>query len=148
MNPYVQEALQWLGTPFHLNAAIRGVGCDCYGLVVGVWQAVHRVPVARPPELYAVNPQHIKTMNKNFLTHGDLFCERLSVNFPEPGDIQAFCTKGSIIHIGIIINDHSFIHADSRNNRGVVCARRDSRPWLGRGGAVFRYRQGEPTWHQ
>lgn len=30
------EARQWIGTPFHHQAALRGIGCDCIGFVAGV----------------------------------------------------------------------------------------------------------------
>lgn len=32
----VKQARTWLGTPFHHQARLKGVGCDCLGLVVGV----------------------------------------------------------------------------------------------------------------
>lgn len=36
----VAEARSWLGTPYQQQASLRGVGCDCLGLVRGVWRAV------------------------------------------------------------------------------------------------------------
>ncbi len=30
----------WLGTPYHDQASVRGVGCDCLGLARGVWREV------------------------------------------------------------------------------------------------------------
>ena len=35
------KALDWLGTPYRHQASTKGVGCDCLGLVRGVWRAVH-----------------------------------------------------------------------------------------------------------
>lgn len=32
----VTHARGWLGTPFHHQARLKGVGCDCLGLIVGV----------------------------------------------------------------------------------------------------------------
>lgn len=32
----ITQARTWLGTPFHHQARLKGVGCDCLGLVVGV----------------------------------------------------------------------------------------------------------------
>ena len=32
----VSEARRWIGTPFHHQARIKGKGCDCLGLIVGV----------------------------------------------------------------------------------------------------------------
>lgn len=32
----VTQARTWLGTPFHHQARLKGKGCDCLGLIVGV----------------------------------------------------------------------------------------------------------------
>jgi NlpC/P60 family putative phage cell wall peptidase len=37
----VAEALTWLGTPYRHQGSRKGVGCDCLGLVLGVWRAIH-----------------------------------------------------------------------------------------------------------
>jgi NlpC/P60 family putative phage cell wall peptidase len=36
----VVAARSWLGTPYHDQASLRGVGCDCLGLARGVWREV------------------------------------------------------------------------------------------------------------
>ena len=33
------EAMSWIGTPYQHQASMKGVGCDCLGLVRGVWRA-------------------------------------------------------------------------------------------------------------
>lgn len=35
----VAEARSWLGTPYRHQASLKGVGCDCLGLVRGIWRA-------------------------------------------------------------------------------------------------------------
>ncbi|MFK7793294.1 MAG: NlpC/P60 family protein [Devosiaceae bacterium] len=40
------EAVRWLGTPYCHQASKRGVGADCLGLVLGVWNAVAREPLS------------------------------------------------------------------------------------------------------
>ncbi len=43
-------ALAWRGTPYEHRASVRGVGCDCLGLVRGVWrEVVGAEPEAVPP---------------------------------------------------------------------------------------------------
>ncbi|HVY20481.1 MAG TPA: NlpC/P60 family protein [Bauldia sp.] len=45
----VAEALSWLGTPYRHQASLKGVGCDCLGLLRGVWRAVEGAePEAAP----------------------------------------------------------------------------------------------------
>lgn len=36
----VAEARRWIGTPYHPQASLHGVGCDCLGLARGVWRAL------------------------------------------------------------------------------------------------------------
>jgi NlpC/P60 family putative phage cell wall peptidase len=36
----VAEARAWIGTPYRHQASLKGVGCDCLGLVRGVWRGV------------------------------------------------------------------------------------------------------------
>lgn len=37
----VAEARGWIGTPYRHQASVKGVGCDCLGLVRGVWRALY-----------------------------------------------------------------------------------------------------------
>ena len=37
----VAEARAWIGTPYRHQGSLQGVGCDCLGLVRGVWRAIH-----------------------------------------------------------------------------------------------------------
>jgi NlpC/P60 family putative phage cell wall peptidase len=36
----VASARGWIGTPYRHQASLRGVGCDCLGLIRGVWREV------------------------------------------------------------------------------------------------------------
>ncbi|MBB3809581.1 peptidase P60 [Pseudochelatococcus contaminans] len=45
----VEEARGWIGTPYIHQAMLKGVGCDCLGLVRGVWQALYGQPPEMPP---------------------------------------------------------------------------------------------------
>ena len=36
----VAAARGWIGTPYRHQASLKGVGCDCLGLVRGVWREV------------------------------------------------------------------------------------------------------------
>jgi len=46
----VAEARSWIGTPYRHQASLKGIGCDCLGLIRGVWrEVVGREPEAPPP---------------------------------------------------------------------------------------------------
>ena len=37
----VAAARRWIGTPYKHQASVAGAGCDCLGLVRGIWREVH-----------------------------------------------------------------------------------------------------------
>ena len=39
----VNLARGWLGTPYIHQASVKGVGCDCLGLIRGIWRELHDV---------------------------------------------------------------------------------------------------------
>ena len=45
----VAEARGWIGTPYRHQASAKGAGCDCLGLVRGVWRALYGAEPERPP---------------------------------------------------------------------------------------------------
>lgn len=46
----VAEARSWIGTPYRHQASTKGAGCDCLGLVRGVWRAIYGAePETLPP---------------------------------------------------------------------------------------------------
>jgi len=38
MSRVVQAARGWIGTPYLHGASVRGAGCDCLGLLRGIWR--------------------------------------------------------------------------------------------------------------
>jgi NlpC/P60 family putative phage cell wall peptidase len=45
----VAAARAWIGTPYHHQASLKGAGCDCLGLVRGVWREVIGSEPETPP---------------------------------------------------------------------------------------------------
>lgn len=45
----VLAARAWLGTPYRHQASLKGVGCDCLGLVRGVWRELYGAEPEIPP---------------------------------------------------------------------------------------------------
>jgi NlpC/P60 family putative phage cell wall peptidase len=46
----VATARLWIGTPYLHQASLKGVGCDCLGLVRGVWREIYgSEPFVAPP---------------------------------------------------------------------------------------------------
>jgi NlpC/P60 family putative phage cell wall peptidase len=45
----VTIARSWIGTPYIHQASLKGVGCDCLGLLRGVWRELYGVEPELPP---------------------------------------------------------------------------------------------------
>src|SRR3712207_7216939 len=45
----IAEARSWIGTPYRHQASLKGVGCDCLGLLRGVWRGVMGAEPQRLP---------------------------------------------------------------------------------------------------
>lgn len=45
----VAAARGWIGTPYRHQAACRGAGCDCLGLVRGLWREIKGAEPECPP---------------------------------------------------------------------------------------------------
>jgi len=45
----VAAARQWIGTPYHHQGSVRGIGADCLGLVRGVWREIYGREAESPP---------------------------------------------------------------------------------------------------
>ena len=115
----VRIAEAWLGTPYRHQASARGAGCDCLGLVRGVWQDAFGAEPETPPP-YSADWDEVA--GRDVLKSA---AERLLVasNSLAPGVVVLFrMRRGAVAkHLGICSRagaDPRFIHAMS--GRGVV----------------------------
>jgi NlpC/P60 family putative phage cell wall peptidase len=91
----VAETRAWLGTPYRHQASLRGVGCDCLGLVRGVWRAVigeepERAPAYAPDwaeasgreSLADAAERHLISVGRDAFREGDVLLFRWRANLP------------------------------------------------------------------
>lgn len=100
----VREAREWLGTRFHHQAAVKGVGCDCVGLAGGVGL---KLGLYQPADLLLPEAQQFKAYGKRpsngILKRGfDLFADPISINDMQPGDIILMCIETEPQHVAIL----------------------------------------------
>lgn len=116
----VQIARTWIGTPYIHQASLKGIGCDCLGLLRGVWRELKGPePEAPPPyapdwseatggeALYQALARHLTEIDLRALRFGDVVLFRMAKTAPAK-------------HCGIIAardNHMTLIHA--RQNRRV-----------------------------
>jgi NlpC/P60 family putative phage cell wall peptidase len=133
----VCEALSWLGTPYRHQASRKAVGCDCIGLVRGVWRAVYGKEMERPS---AYAPDWAEAGGDERLLEGARrhFRER-PLACAAPGDLLVFRWRPHLPakHAGIMIRERSFIHA--YEGGGAVTISALVPQWRRRIAAVFTF---------
>ena len=114
----VAVARKWLGTPYHDQASLRGVGCDCLGLARGVWREVvgaESFPVPHYSRDWG------ETGAYEMLAEGARgMMPEIAIDYAMPGTLILFRMAPRAIakHVGILTGADSFIHSYER--LGVV----------------------------
>ncbi len=114
----VAEARRWLGTPYHHQASVCGVGTDCLGLVRGVWRALHGAE-AEPIPAYSRDWAEA-TGHETMLTAARRHLIERDRSAIAPGDILIFRYRAHAVakHVGILSAPATMIHA--MEGRAVV----------------------------
>ncbi|WP_457935823.1 NlpC/P60 family protein [Mesorhizobium sp. 10J20-29] len=107
----IAEALSWVGTPYRHQGSRKGVGCDCLGLVLGVWRALYG---AAPEMPGAYAPDWAEAGESEILLDAVRrhFCERPMAQL-QPGDLLLFRWRPHLPakHAGILTAPGHFVHA-------------------------------------
>lgn len=111
----IEEAQSWINTPYRHQGAQKHIGCDCLGLVRGLWGNVYE---AEPevPKPYSRDWAE-QTFDEPMLAAARKYCgEELSIENMHVGCLLLFRWQaGSAIkHAGILSQPHKFIHAYER----------------------------------
>ncbi|WP_108892316.1 NlpC/P60 family protein [Palleronia abyssalis] len=138
MNDIVDAARRWIGTPYVHRASCRGAGCDCLGLIRGVWQDIsgehlNDMPAYSPDWNEAVGREELLTRVRAYFAEED----RVNVH---PGRIILFRMKPGAVakHLGIATGPDRFVH--SYSGRGV-CETSLSDPWRRKIVACFEFKR-------
>ena len=114
----IAAARGWLGTPYHDQASVRGVGCDCLGLVRGVWRELFCVePLPLPP--YSRDWGETGTREPLAEASRTVMLE-VPVTEMTPGALILFRMRPGAVakHCGILTAPDRFVHAYERT--GVI----------------------------
>lgn len=107
----VRAARGWIGTPYRHQASLKGVGCDCLGLVRGLWRELIG-PEPEPMQPYTplwaeaggeealirLGERHFVSVATDAFRAGDILVLRFRDGFPAK-------------HLGIASNETQMIHA-------------------------------------
>lgn len=111
----IAEAQSWIGTPYRHQGAQKHIGCDCLGLIRGVWENVYK---SEPdiPKPYSRDWAE-QTVEEPMLAAARKYCgQELPFEDMHVGCLILFRWQaGSAIkHAGILSEPHKFIHAYER----------------------------------
>jgi NlpC/P60 family putative phage cell wall peptidase len=110
-NIVVAAARTWIGTPYHHQASLKGVGTDCLGLIRGVWRDIYGIEAERPPgysrdwgeasgeeTLIAAATRHLLPK---------------SVHAMQPGDVLVFRMREGAVakHAAVLATPSTIVHA-------------------------------------
>jgi NlpC/P60 family putative phage cell wall peptidase len=98
----VAIARAWIGTPYRHQASLKGVGCDCLGLLRGVWRELFG---AEPEGLPAYSPDWAEATGAETLYMAlGRHLHEIPIAAIAPGDIALFrmMRHGPAKHCGIV----------------------------------------------
>ena len=110
----IATARSWLGTPYHDQASLREVGCDCLGLARGIWREVVG------PEPFPIPPYSRdwgETGPREVLADGARqMMPEVPVQLAGSGALILFRMVPRAIakHVGILTGPDTFLHAYER----------------------------------
>lgn len=138
----VTLARDWLGTPYLHQASVKGVGCDCLGLLRGIWREVYG---HEPQAVPAYTADWSEPQGQELLFGAaERHMQRVSSDALLTGQILLFRMRDGAVakHIGIVSvagDLPQFIHAYA--GHGVVQSPL-SDPWRRRIAARFTLIEG------
>lgn len=136
----VEAARGWIGTPYRHQAATKGAGTDCLGLIRGIWRELFgREPEAVPA--YTADwsePEGVERLWQAALRHLVPIDREAGL---APGQVLLFRMRDDAVakHLGIVAETApmaTFIHAYSGHS---VVESPLSAPWLRRVAARFEF---------
>jgi NlpC/P60 family putative phage cell wall peptidase len=118
----VATARDWIGTPYHHQASVKGAGCDCLGLIRGVWRELQGPePEELPP--YTRDWGDV-TGSEPLLAAARRYLVPVAVAEAQAGDVIVFRMQAGVAkHAGILTsgslktrapvapNEARFLHA-------------------------------------
>jgi len=107
----IGEALSWIGTPYQHQCSTKNAGCDCLGLVRGIWRKLYGAePVTLPP----YTPDWAERGDTETLRDGaDQYLDRVDLTTARPGDVLLFRMQAGVPakHMAVLVEADLIVHA-------------------------------------
>lgn len=107
----VDVARSWIGTPYHHQASVKGIGADCLGLIRGIWRECFKGDVEAPANYTRdwAEANGIEAMlvgaRKNLV--------EIAADSLAPGDVIVFRLRPGVVakHAALVATPRTMIHA-------------------------------------
>ncbi|MGE0851152.1 MAG: NlpC/P60 family protein [Hyphomicrobiaceae bacterium] len=138
MSHIITLARGWLGTPYHHQASLKGVGTDCIGLVRGIYRELYggeaeAIPAYSRDWAEATGEETLIAAARRHLVE-------IAPAAAAPGDVLIFRYRGRAVakHAAILATPATMIHAIE----GATVSEVTFSPWWRRHlAAAFRFPQ-------
>lgn len=111
----VAAARGYIGTPYRHQASLRGAGCDCLGLIRGVWRDLYGAEPEQPPPYSpdwgeAGPVEVLQDAAQRHLTP-------IALGAARGGDVILFRMRDGRVakHLAILVSTEAMIHAKSND---------------------------------
>lgn len=107
----VRVARGWIGTPYHHQASVRGIGTDCLGLIRGVWRELYGFEAETAPP-YSRDWAEASGTETMLAAASRNLCA-LPIAELRAGDVVVFRLKVGAVakHAAIVSGEGRMIHA-------------------------------------
>ncbi len=132
----VREARRWIGTPYRHQASCLGAGCDCLGLIRGVWRDLYGEEPERAP---AYTADWAETgRRETLLEAATRHLRPIEQSAGQPGDVLLFRWRSGYPakHCAILTAPDRIVHALENASVTEVTL---GHWWSRRIAAVFRF---------
>lgn len=116
------EAVTWKGTPFHWGQSVKGVGCDCKGLVQGVARELG-FPEAETFYANVADYRPDKPVPVALLKEGMAAVFDRADDI-QPGDVLLLKVRGKAQHLAIAISETRAVHGRGNGDKEWVAENR------------------------
>ena len=111
----VNLAREWIGTPYRHQGYQKQIGCDCLGLIRGLWRELYGVE-PQQPKPYAKDWAETTNHERMLMAARAYFGAQITLEELQPGCLILFRWRdgAAIKHAGILSATDQFIHAYER----------------------------------
>ncbi len=115
----MREALEWIGTPYHPRARIKGVGVDCGMILAEVYERAGIIPHLEVRSY--VGDEHIHSPEEEYLRIVLQFSHEIPAGSQKPGDVLLWKFGRRLSHSAIVIEWPRVVHATRLERTVWLC---------------------------